>query len=571
MAKQQVEANITASPNAEAGATANQNQEEKKAGSGVGILKILQDKGLITEDQIKAAATQARATGDSVVDVLIKMNFVSESVIHNIFEKSEEDENASKSIAEVQIDRELISKIPINFAKENLVIPFAEKKNCIYVASSNPYDIVLIDQLSMFFEGKKIKMVANKETDLRQAIDKFYGKASDTMTLTQVMSEMELNVNNQTSTDAKNEDSPIVKFVNVLFYEAIKAGASDIHIEPDDLFVRIRLRIDGVLMNKVILHKNYWSGLCVRLKVLSGMNIAESRKPQDGGISMVIQGREVDFRVSNIPTIYGENIVIRILDKSHNLATTGPTGSGKTTTLYSILDMVNDIQDNIMTLEDPVEYRLPIIRQSEINHKAGFDFASGLRSLLRQDPDVIFLGEIRDQETAEIAIRASITGHQVFSTLHTNNAILAINRLIDMGIPSYMVSSTLSAVIAQRLVRKLCPHCKKAVPMSNAMKKGFGLDPAKEYTIFEPEGCSKCGQNGYKGRVVVSEVLFVDEEMNMLISGNPTTREVTELAKKQGFKSMQQDGILKMIKGITSWDEVKRAIDMTEYTKKMEG
>ena len=598
MAKQQVEANITASPSAETNTTENQPQEEKKTGSSVGILKILQDKGLITEDQIKAAATQARATGDSVVDVLIKMNFVSESVIHNIFEKSEEDENASKSIAEVQIDRELISKIPINFAKENLVIPFAEKKNCIYVASSNPYDIVLIDQLSMFFEGKKIKMVANKETDLRQAIDKFYGKASDTMTLTQVMSEMELNVNNQTSNDAKNEDSPIVKFVNVLFYEAIKAGASDIHIEPDDLFVRIRLRIDGVLMNKVILHKNYWSGLCVRLKVLSGMNIAESRKPQDGGISMVIQGREVDFRVSNIPTIYGENIVIRILDKSHNLATldslgfseknlklielaldkpegilivTGPTGSGKTTTLYSILDMVNDIQDNIMTLEDPVEYRLPIIRQSEINHKAGFDFASGLRSLLRQDPDVIFLGEIRDQETAEIAIRASITGHQVFSTLHTNNAILAINRLIDMGIPSYMVSSTLSAVIAQRLVRKLCPHCKKAVPMSNAMKKGFGLDPAKEYTIFEPEGCSKCGQNGYKGRVVVSEVLFVDEEMNMLISGNPTTREVTELAKKQGFKSMQQDGILKMIKGITSWDEVKRAIDMTEYTKRMEG
>ena len=392
----------------------------------------------------------------------------------------------------------------------------------------------------------------------------------------------------------KGTNSPVVRFIDALFYDAIRIGASDIHVEPDELFVRIRVRIDGVLINKTIVHKNYWSGICVRLKILSGMNIAESRKPQDGGISMTIQGRPVDFRVSSIPTIHGENIVIRVLDRTKSIITleelgfssyalkmiklslnkpegiiivTGPTGSGKTTTLYSTLAMINSISDNIMTLEEPVEYRLPLIRQSEINHKAGFDFSSGLRSLLRQDPDIIFLGEIRDMETAQTALRASATGHQVFSTLHTNNAISAVTRLIDIGIQSYMLSGSLVAVIAQRLVRKLCPTCRQSVTMKDDMKKAFNLDQSKEYTIYKAQGCNACYETGYKGRIVIAEVLFMTEEMNLIIAGNPTIAEIAIAAKKSGFRNMSDDAIEKVLSGVTSWEEVKNTIDMTNYLR----
>lgn len=566
-----------------------QNQQKRN-----NLLDTLLEKGILTKDQIKVAETEASKTGDSVTDVLVRLNFVTDSVIHNIFENRNED-RSKINLMDMYPDMELLNKIPIAFATEHKVIPISADDNKVVIATSNPYDIVLIDQLSIMFGGKQIETIPYAETDLISAVDKFY-KGNIIADLSSILSELEVNVDNVKQEDIHKDDTPTVKFVNALLYEAIKSNASDIHIEPDENFVRVRMRIDGVLMNKTIVHKNYWSGICVRVKVLSGMNIAEQRKPQDGGMKMTIQGREIDFRVSSIPTIYGENIVIRILDKTKSLTkleelgfnnnnlnvlkialqkpegiivVTGPTGSGKTTTLYSILSIINDIEDNIMTLEEPVEYRLPMIRQSEINHRAGFDFASGLRSLLRQDPDIIFLGEIRDKETADIAVRASITGHQVFSTLHTNSALSAITRLIDIGIQPYMLSDSLTAVIAQRLVRKLCPHCKITESMSLEMKRAFLLDENRDFTICRASGCEKCNQTGYQGRIVISEIVFIDSDLRDVISTNPSMKEITATAKRNGFIPMQRDVILKIVKGITSWDEAKRVVDMTEYSKKM--
>ena len=566
-------------------------QKQKKKNN---ILNTLVEKGVLTKDQIKVAEIQASKTGDSVIDVLIQLNFVTDSVIHNIFENRNEEKDKINLI-DMMPDMALINKIPVEFALEHHVIPMSSDESKVVIATNNPYDIVLIDQLSEMFGGRQIETVPYPDTELISAVDKFY-KGNVIEDLSSILSELELNVDSVKQEDIHKNDTPTVKFINALLYEAIRCNASDIHIEPDENFIRVRMRIDGVLMNKTIVHKNYWSGICVRVKVLSGMNIAEQRKPQDGGMKMMIQGREIDFRVSSIPTIYGENIVIRILDKTQSLTkledlgynnnnlkilrlalqkpegiivVTGPTGSGKTTTLYSILSIINDIEDNIMTLEEPVEYRLPMIRQSEINHRAGFDFASGLRSLLRQDPDIIFLGEIRDKETADIAVRASITGHQVFSTLHTNSALSAITRLIDIGIQPYMLSDSLTAVLAQRLVRKLCPYCKKTEKMSQEMKEAFLLDKTKEFDICSPVGCEKCNQTGYKGRIVISEIAFIDNEMKDIIATNPSIKHITDYAKNHGFIPMQRDAILKIVKGITSWDEVKRVVDMTEYSKNL--
>ena len=559
------------------------------------ILEVLENKGLLTKDQIRTAEVQADKNGGSVIDALIQMNFITESVVHRIFEKESEIEEHKLNIVDMIPDMELIKKIPSDFALEHKVMPISSNGSIVKIASNNPYDIVLLDQLSRLFEGLEVEIVPYGEVELTRAVDKFY-RGNVISNFADILNEMELNVDNAKSDKGTDENSPVVRFLNALIYEAIRENASDIHIEPDELFVRIRFRVDGILINKTIVHKNYWSSICVRLKVMSGMNIAESRKPQDGAITMTLQGREIDFRVSSIPTIYGENIVVRVLDKTQGLTNldelgfnknnlklinlaikkpegivvvTGPTGSGKTTTLYSILSLINSVEDNIMTLEEPVEYRLPMIRQSEINHKAGFDFATGLRSLLRQDPDIIFLGEIRDQETAEIAIRASITGHQVYSTLHTNNAISAITRLIDMGIPSYMLAGSLSAVIAQRLVRKLCPKCKQMIQMEDKMKIALGLDASKVYNIYNATGCNECGQTGYKGRIVISEVLFVDEKINEVIADNPTIKKITDVAKEQGFITIQQDAVFKLLKGTTSWDELTRCVDMTQYSKNM--
>ena len=573
----------------------NKNKYQNKS---TNAISILLSSGLILQSQLNAAKIQANKTHKSVLQCLIDMEFISEKQLNKIFNSQPEEDNNNNNnvpLINYDINYDLIKKIPMSFLVNEKIFPIkTDKDGTIIVASINKYNIMLMDKISTLYGGKRVKLVQYSNTEILQAINNlYYNNHNNKYDISDLLSQ--LNVND---TSRLNEDSNIVTFVNEIIQSAIQERASDIHIEPEEFFIRIRFRIDGILRQKTIVHKNYWSGICVRIKVLSGMNIAESRRPQDSAMSLEINERKIDFRVSSIPTVYGENFVLRILDKQQNLdrltslgynkhnidlielsiqkpegiiIATGPTGSGKTTTLYSILSKINSAEKNIMTLEDPVEYRMQMVRQSEMNERIGFTFASGLRSLLRQDPDVIFLGEIRDEETAQNAVRASITGHQVFSTLHTNNAVSAINRLLDMGIPPYMLAGNLNAVISQRLVRHLCPVCKKEVPLNNNIKQAFNLDKDKSYSHYLPTGCSKCGNTGYRGRAAVSEVLFVNDNINMLIAENPTLKQTTNLALEEGFIPITEDCIEKVVNGFTSWEEVCRVVDMTSYIQKFNG
>lgn len=393
------------------------------------------------------------------------------------------------------------------------------------------------------------------------------------------------------------EDAPIIKIVDVILANAIEANASDIHIEPSETDVRVRYRIDGILHTSLRLPKNVLAAIISRIKILCNLKIDEQRLPQDGRFHIDLENRSVDFRVSTLPLMYGEKVVMRILDKSGSVPTldqlgirgrdltwihenikkthgifliTGPTGSGKSTTLYSILSLLNTTSVNIITLEDPVEYFIQGVNQSQINPDIGLTFASGLRSILRQDPNVIMVGEIRDQETAELAVQAALTGHLVFSTLHTNNAVGAVPRLKDMGIEPFLLSASMNMVMAQRLVRRLCPHCKQEETISALMKEEFtkqlvgvppeyleGIDP-KRMKMFAPKGCEKCGHVGYKGRFGIFEVLPVLPQLQELIFGNTPAQKIYQEALKIGMISMKQDGIIKILRGETSWEEIVR-------------
>jgi type II secretory ATPase GspE/PulE/Tfp pilus assembly ATPase PilB-like protein len=382
-----------------------------------------------------------------------------------------------------------------------------------------------------------------------------------------------------------------VRLVDALLVDAIKQGASDVHLEPEGNFVRLRYRIDGKLVQVRSFHKDYWPAIVVRIKIMSGMNIAETRNPQDGRTSYFVLGRDIDFRVATHPTIFGENIVMRILDKHKALMpleylgfsrqndqllrkllkrpegiiiVTGPTGSGKTTTLYSVLSFINSVDVNIMTLENPVEYQLPMLRQSDIKDEKGMDFVTGIKSLMRQDPDIIFVGEVRDEATANMAMRAAMTGHRVFTTLHTNDAIGAIPRLIDIGIPPHLLSGSLICIVAQRLMRKLCSKCKEGAPITPEEARVLGLDPNKPVTIYHAKGCETCLGTGYKGRIAAQEIFPVDKGLDELIATGATRKTMTAYALEKGFVPMIQDGIGKVLAGITDLDELIRTVDMTE-------
>jgi len=371
----------------------------------------------------------------------------------------------------------------------------------------------------------------------------------------------------------------------------VKRSASDIHFEPEQGFLRIRYRIDGVLRQIRSLHKNYWAAMVVRLKVMSGMNIAETRAPQDGRISLMLSGHQVDFRVSSQPTTHGENIVLRILDRDKGIVpleelglhaedlktlklmlarpegiilVTGPTGSGKTTTLYSILNYINTEGINIMTLEDPVEYPMAMIRQTSVNEVVKLDFASGIRSMMRQDPDVILVGEIRDQETAEMAFRAAMTGHQVYSTLHTNSSIGAVPRLMDLGVLPDIMAGNIIGVVAQRLVRKLCGQCKAPYTPDPATRRLLGMDADDERAVYQAVGCSRCDNMGYKGRVAIMELFKLDPEIDEHIARRATAREIRAAASAKGFRSLAEDAVSRVLLGQTSLEEISRVVDLTD-------
>ena len=379
----------------------------------------------------------------------------------------------------------------------------------------------------------------------------------------------------------------MVRLVGALLVDAVKRGASDIHFEPEAAFLRIRYRIDGVLETIRSLHKTYWPGIAVRVKVMSGMNIAETRAPQDGRVSMNLSGRPVDFRVSTQPTIHGENIVLRVLDREKSiisldrmnltdrqreklllmlarpegiLIVTGPTGSGKTTTLYSLLSQVNDETVNIMTLEDPVEYPVTLMRQTSVNESAKMEFANGIRSIMRQDPDIILVGEVRDHDTAEMAFRAAMTGHQVFTTLHTNSALGAFPRLLDIGIPPDIMAGNIIGVIAQRLVRVLCIQCREPYDPSPEELRLIAR-PVKQ--LYRPVGCSHCNGKGYRGRTTIMEILVMDGEIDELVARRATLRELRTTAMARDFQPLADEAIARVVDGTTSLAEVARTVDLT--------
>jgi type II secretory ATPase GspE/PulE/Tfp pilus assembly ATPase PilB-like protein len=555
------------------------------------IISKLLEKKVISQDQLAIAQKEQERLKDSktIGAILVEMGFISEGALGEVLNESS---GVTKfDLKSAIIDAKLVKKVPKDFATHNKLIPISYNAQAITVGMCDVFDIVAIDQVRRFFPPNfRINPVYVSETDIMQAIDQYYGYE---MSIEGILKEIESgdSSKNFDETQLKGDyKSPMVRFVDAILTDAVHRGASDLHFEPESSFLRVRYRIDGKMMQVRAIHKDYWSAISVRIKIMSSMNIAESRKSQDGRINAEILGRKIDFRVSTQPTIHGENIVMRILDEKQSILSldkigfsnhalkiitrmvqrpegviilTGPTGSGKTTTLYTVLNHINSIDKNIMTLEDPVEYRIPLIRQTNIKTEIGLDFASGIKTILRQDPDVILVGEIRDRETAITAIQAAMTGHQVYTSLHTNDALGAIPRLMNIGVPNYLMSGSLIGVVAQRLARKLCVHCKKEHPIEHLEKRLLGPKYSSVEKIYKAVGCEKCN-GGYKGRIVICEVLPFDREFDELVGNQASRKELLQYALSHGFVPMVEDGIQKVIAGITDLKELMRVVDMTD-------
>lgn len=482
---------------------------------------------------------------------------------------------------EVAIDYKIAEKIPTAQLKKIGALPIKEDEVNIYVAFKNPFDIEAQDRISRTFNRQLLKIIVADPND----IDKFLGKASLNESIKELVTEIRKELSD--TGDGDGESSGIMSLIEVILKTSIQARASDIHVEPSETNCIVRSRIDGMLTETFVFDKDIYPPLVSRLKLLSNMDIAERRKPQDGRFSIQVANKEYDFRISTLPVINGESMVMRILDKSkvvislNNLGmhpsnftkftnamkapygivlVTGPTGSGKTTTLYAALNDIKSISKKIITVEDPVEYQMGMIQQVHVNEKAGLTFASALRSILRQDPDIIMIGEIRDQETLRIAIQAALTGHLVFSTLHTNDSISAVTRILDMGIENYLVSGAVIGIEAQRLVRKLCPHCKqKATLPPNTLKQIEKYLP-DGYQFYKSVGCEKCAQTGYLGREMISEILPISDNISSLIALGASKEEVSKVAYEEGFIDMFHDGIIRAAKGITTVEEIYRVV-----------
>jgi type II secretory ATPase GspE/PulE/Tfp pilus assembly ATPase PilB-like protein len=551
--------------------------------------ELLVFKGIITQDQLRIALTEQKKSGAPLGKELVRLGFVSDGILREAL--SENLGQTAVDLAKTIPTAAAIALIPKDLAKRNLMLPLSVDTEArkLSVAMANPNNLVAIDQVrALLRNAYDIEPVLAGETDIIRCVDQYYGFE---LSIDGILHEIEtgqIDYSSLSSTEVEYSQ-PVVRLIDALLADAVHRSASDVHFEPEPQFVRIRYRIDGVLRQIRSLHKTYWPAMVVRLKVISGMNIAETRAPQDGRISLTISGRSLDFRVAAQPTVYGENVVLRILDRQKGLVpldqlglpddnlnmlklmmarpegiilVTGPTGSGKTTTLYSILNHVNSEGVNIMTLEDPVEYPLPMIRQTSVTDK--IDFASGIRSMMRQDPDIILVGEIRDKDTAEMAFRAAMTGHQVYSTLHTNSAVGAIPRLLDIGVLPDIMAGNIIGIVAQRLVRKLCRHCKEGYEADPFERHIFGIQHQDPMTLYRAVGCDQCDNQGYKGRISVLEILKMDGELDELIARRATTRELRKHALENGFRPLAEDAIRRVVEGLTSLDEISRVVDLTD-------
>ncbi len=553
--------------------------------------ELLVQQGLITHDQLRIALTEQKSQNIPIGRLLVRLGFVTEAVIRDIMARTIGQE--SIDLSQVLVDAEALKLVPQEFARRHRLLPIAydAEQNLLMVAITEVFNVVALDQLrATLGHNIQMKTVLAGQAQLDEFIDQFYGHE---LSVDGILREIETGEIDYQSLQQGGQDEytqPIVRLVGALLVDAVKRGSSDIHFEPEFAFLRIRYRIDGVLEQIRSLHKNYWPGIAVRIKVISGMNIAETRAPQDGRLSLNLNGRPVDFRVSSQPTIWGENIVLRVLDREKSiisleqmklpksimtklnlmlarpegiLVLTGPTGSGKTTTLYSLLATLNVESVNIMTLEDPVEYPVAMMRQTSVSEAAKIDFANGIRSIMRQDPDIILVGEVRDRETAEMAFRAAMTGHQVFTTLHTNSALGAFPRLLDIGIAPDIMAGNIIGIIAQRLVRILCIHCKEGYTPSAEERQLLGREFDSEFKIYRPVGCNRCNHRGYRGRASVMEILHMDSDLDELVARRASPREMREAALAKNFRSLAEEGISRVVEGSTSLAEVARAIDLT--------
>ncbi len=565
---------------------------EQKTKVKLGELMVQQ--GLISQDQLRIALIEQEQNSIPLGKQLVRLGFVTEAMVRDLVAHTIGYESIDLNI--VIADSEALKLVPEDFARRYHLLPIAyeEPINTLVVAMSDMFNVVALDQLRAMLGGQlQIKPVLAAEAQLEEYIDQFYGYE---LSVDGILREIETGEIDYQSLQAGGDQytQPIVRLVGSLLMDAVKRNASDIHFEPEHAFLRVRYRIDGVLQQIRSLHKTYWPGIVVRLKVISGMDIAETRAPQDGRLQINLCGRPIDFRVASHPTIHGENIVLRVLDREKSIiplekiglrtetleelrlmmqrpegimVVTGPTGSGKTTTLYSLLTHQNTEGVNIMTLEDPVEYPVAMMRQTSVAEVNKVDFANGIRSIMRQDPDIILVGEIRDADTATMAFRAAMTGHQVFSTLHTNSALGTFPRLLDIGILPDIMAGNIIGVVAQRLIRLLCSHCKEPYTPSDSERKQLNLQPRQDITIYHHKGCKSCFYTGYRGRMAIMELLRIDNDIDSLVARRAHMDELRKMAYEKGFVTLADDGVRRILEGLTSLTEVMRVIDLTSRMK----
>ncbi len=548
---------------------------------------ILLEGGLVTHEQLSAAFDEHQRNGRSLGRVLVDQGVLSEGQL--VAALATQIGLRFVDLADFSVDGSAVSRVPDSVCRRYTALPIGYEDGKLLVAMADPANVFAIDDIRSI-TGMDVKPAVATRADVLAAINRYHRADGELDDLTMSLSSEEDNVDDLSNIGEVVEDAPIVKFVNLLITQAIQDRASDIHIEPTERDLRVRFRIDGVLHEVMRSPKNIQSGVISRLKIMAEINIAERRIPQDGRMSVTSNGKKIDLRVATLPTVWGEKVVMRILDNSTAmlklsdlgfsdgnyeryavsfnkpygmLLVTGPTGSGKSTTLYATLNIVSTPDKNVITVEDPVEYRLPGINQVQTNVKAGLTFASALRSILRSDPDIVLIGEIRDHETAQIAIEAALTGHLVLSTLHTNDAPSAVSRLVEMGIEPFLVGSALDCVLAQRLARRLCSKCKEPyTPTPDALIKARypWQDGEPLPTLYRAAGCSACSKTGYKGRLALHEVMAVTEQIERLTVEHASAETIGRTAREQGMRTLRDDGLDKVAAGVTSLEEIFRVV-----------
>jgi len=543
---------------------------------------ILVKKNLITPQQLMDALNVQKDSGKPLGEALIDLEMVSEENIASALAKQKN--LPVINLEEYEINPHAAGLIPERVARRHMALPIGYEEGKLVLAMANPLDIHAIDDLRVI-TGYEIKPVVCTRSDIKNAIAKYLTQSSSVEEAVEAVVEIKETMKEE-ELKTIAPDAPVVKLANQIIADAVNQRASDIHIEPQEKDFQVRFRVDGVLHNVMTVPKKVQAGLISRFKIMSEINIAEHRLPQDGRCSVNARGREIDLRVATLPTVYGENVTLRILDKSQAalsledlgflpdtlkkfksaysqaygaMLVTGPTGSGKSTTIYATLNVLNSPEKKIITVEDPVEYHLSGILQIQVNSSAGLTFAKGLRSIVRCDPDIIMVGEIRDLETAKIAVESALTGHLVLSTLHTNDAPSALTRLIEMGLEPFLISSSIDCVLAQRLARKLCEHCKEEYKLSEKALAELG-ESDKEMTVYRAKGCKKCLNTGYKGRIGIYEVMPVSDAIAGLCVEKRSTEEIRKVAIEEGMRTLREDGLEKVKRGITSLEEIMRVV-----------